>query len=111
MADEMLVLRRWSALIRTDDEAAYADYVSLTGTRDYAATPGNRGFQLLLRTLGDGRSEVTTLSWWVSLDAIRAFAGDDIEIARYYPEDDKFLLSRPRHVEHHRVVGGIAPGI
>ena len=29
---------------------------------------------------------------------------EDIEVARYYPEDDRFLLARPAHVEHHRVV-------
>jgi hypothetical protein len=38
------------------------------------------------------------------MDAIRAFAGEQAEIARYYPEDDRFLLEKPRHVEHHRVV-------
>lgn len=102
MAD--LILRKWSGVIRTADEDAYVAYIAETGTADYASTPGNRGFQMLLRALDDGRSEVTTLSWWDSLDAIRAFAGEHIEIARYYPEDDRFLLERPLHVEHHRVV-------
>ena len=34
----------------------------------------NLGFEMLLRDLGNGESEVTTLSWWASMDAIRAFA-------------------------------------
>jgi hypothetical protein len=38
------------------------------------------------------------------MDAIRAFAGDQPELARYYPEDDRFLVHRPLNVEHHRVV-------
>lgn len=104
MTDEILILRKWSGVIRTTDEADYVAYIDGTGMADYAATPGNRGFQMLLRDLGDGRSEVTTLSWWKTLDAIRDFAGDDIAVARYYPEDDRFLLERPYHVEHHRVV-------
>ena len=33
-----------------------------------------------------------------------AFAGDDISIARYYPEDDEFLLEKNEHVEHWEVV-------
>ena len=103
-----LILRKWTGVIRTADEDEYVAYITATGTADYARTPGNRGFQMLLRALGDGRSEVTTLSWWDSLDAIRAFAGEDIEVARYYPEDDRFLLDRPRHVEHHRVVASSA---
>jgi heme-degrading monooxygenase HmoA len=104
MAEDLLILRKWTGVIRTADEAAYVDYIEGNGIADYAATRGNRGFQMLLRALGDGRSEVTTLSWWDSFDAIRAFAGGDIAIARYYPEDDRFLLERPEHVEHHRVV-------
>jgi len=104
MSDEVLILRKWTGVIRSDDEDAYVDYIASTGLTDYGATPGNRGVQMLLRALGDGRSEVTTLSWWDSLDAIRGFAGDDIETARYYPEDDRYLLERPAHVEHHRVV-------
>ena len=104
MTDETLILRKWTGVIRTSDEADYVDYIDGTGTADYAATPGNRGFQMLLRALGGGRSEVTALSWWDSLDVIHGFAGEDISIARYYPEDDRFLLERPLHVEHHRVV-------
>jgi heme-degrading monooxygenase HmoA len=99
-----MILRRWSALIRTEDEDAYRAYFGPTGAADYAATPGNLGFQLLFRALGDGRSEITTLSWWRSMDDIAGFAGEDIEIARYYPEDDRYLLTRPEKVEHHRVV-------
>ena len=50
---------------------------------------------MLLRELGNGESEVTTLSWWTSMDAIRALAGATPELARYYPEDDRYLLHRP----------------
>ncbi len=99
-----MILRRWSALICTADEDAYRSYIEGTGGADYSATPGNLGFQMLFRALGDGTSEVTTLSWWRSLEDIHGFAGDDISVARYYPEDDRFLLTRPAHVEHHRVV-------
>ncbi|WP_286773001.1 MULTISPECIES: hypothetical protein [unclassified Sphingomonas] len=102
---DTIILRRWSAHIRTADEADYIAYIAGTGLDDYRATPGNLGAQMLVRTLGNGESEVTTLSWWESLDVIHAFAGGDIEVARYYPEDDRFLLTRPDHVEHHRVVG------
>ena len=100
----MPILRKWTGVIRTADEAAYVDYIKATGLEDLASTPGNLGFQMLLRALGDGTSEVTTLSWWESLDHIKAFAGDDPEVARYYPDDDRFLVNRPKHVEHHRVV-------
>jgi hypothetical protein len=61
---------------------------------------------LLTRDLGDGRTELITLSWWENLDVIRAFAGDDIELAKYYPEDDGFLVDRETTVSHFEVADG-----
>ncbi len=99
-----LILRRWCSRIRTSDRSAYVEYIRATGVADYLATDGNLGCEMLMRDLGDGSTEVTTLSWWSSMDAVRAFAGDDVERARYYPEDDAFLLDKPDKVEHHDVV-------
>lgn len=98
-----MILRRWVARIRTADEAEYVGYIADTGAAHYAATPGNLGFQILTRPLGDGTSEISTVSWWTDIQSIKGFAGEDYEVARYYPEDDKFLLDRPELVEHHRV--------
>ncbi len=101
-----IILRKWHGRIRTADEAEYLDYVASTGASDYGSTDGNLGYQMLVRALGDGTSEVTTLSWWRDMDAIRAFAGPEPERSRYYPEDDRFLVEHPEFVEHHRVVAG-----
>ncbi|MFB9982179.1 hypothetical protein ACFSQQ_30835 [Mesorhizobium kowhaii] len=106
---EPLILRRWSSVIRTQDRAAYAAYVERTGGLDYAATTGNRGFQMLMRDRGDGSTEVVTLSWWSSMDAVRSFAGDAPELARYYPEDDRYLLEKSEFVDHYTVVAGTLP--
>ena len=40
-----------------------------------------------------------------NLEAIIAFAGDDAEKAKYYPEDDGFLLEFEPSVVHYEVVG------
>ena len=100
----MFILRRWTSRIRTADRQAYVSYIGKTGVVDYLATAGNLGCEMLLRDIGDDSTEVTTLSWWISMDAIRAFAGADVDKARYYREDDHFLLERPECVEHHEVV-------
>jgi len=104
MASTFVILRKWTGRIRTTQENEYVDYIARTGLEDYGRTPGNLGFEMLLRELGNGETEVTTLSWWTSIESIRAFAGATPELARYYPEDDRYLLQRPLHVEHHRVV-------
>jgi hypothetical protein len=104
-----MILRTWTGRIRTADRAEYAAYIEATGGSAYLATPGNLGWQMVFRDLGEGTSEVTTLSWWTGMDAIHGFAGPNPEIAVYYPEDDRFLLDRPEHVRHHEVVSGSGP--
>ena len=51
---------------------------------EYRRTPGNLGAQILTRDLGEGRAEIITISWWPDVDHVRGFAGDDIEVAKYY---------------------------
>ncbi|WNJ93282.1 hypothetical protein [Bosea sp. 685] len=104
MKASKVILRKWTGRIRTEEQDEYGAYVARTGASDYAGTSGNLGFQILIRPLGDGTSEIMTLSWWESMDAIRNFAGKEPDLARYYPEDERFLLDRPSHVEHHQVI-------
>ncbi len=105
MEVELVILRIWRGLVPTERAAAYADLVRRTGIAGYRETPGNLDAQVALRELGDGRSEVLTLSWWTAVDDIRAFAGRDAEVARYYPEDAAFLLDRDQKARHYEVTG------
>ena len=83
----------------------YAAYIAETGFTAYAETAGNRGAWMLRRD-GEGRTEFLTFSLWESVQAIRAFAGDDIEAAVYYPEDERFLIEQDDRVKHYEVVAG-----
>ena len=98
------VMRTWTGWIATERTAEYLDYVGETGMADYIATPGNLGAWMTHRDLGDGRTEIMTVSFWRSRDDIRAFAGDDIDVARYYPEDEEFLVDKELTVRHYDVV-------
>jgi len=104
----MSIMREWRGVVRRVQRDEYVNYIIGTGPDDYRATPGNLGASIAFRDLDEERSEVITLSWWDSLDSIRAFAGDDIELARYYPLDDQYLLERPRTVQHFQYHGDIA---
>jgi len=99
-----MIFRKWTGRIRATDQAEYVAYIEETGGEHYLHTPGNLGYQILMRDLGDGTSEISTISWWTDLAAVKAFAGEDYARASYYPEDDRFLLDRPEFVEHHTVV-------
>lgn len=96
-------MRTWRGWISREDRDAYRDYLERTGLADYRQTPGNRGAWIAYRDLDDGRTEVVTVSLWDSRAAIVAFAGDDIEIARFYPDDDRYLLDRELTVRHYEV--------
>jgi hypothetical protein len=103
--DDATVLRSWTGRIRTSDRESYAAYLEETGLREYRATPGNRGAWALMRDEEGGRTLVRTLSLWRSRDDIVAFAGSEIEVAVFYPDDDRFLIDRDLTVEHFDVVG------
>jgi heme-degrading monooxygenase HmoA len=98
-----MIARIWRGVVRRDDAAAYTDYIARTGMAEYRSTPGNQGAWMLRRDDGD-RSEIITFSLWDSTDSIRAFAGDDIDQAVFYSEDDRFLIERDLTVRHYDVV-------
>jgi hypothetical protein len=102
-----MLVRKWVGTIRAKDRDEYIHYLQHTGVRDYQNTTGNAG--ILLRPIGEQAYEVTILTWRESLEAIRRFAGENVDEARYYPEDERFLLSRPRIVEHYELMGHFCP--
>jgi heme-degrading monooxygenase HmoA len=108
-----MILREWRAEIRRDLRDDYVAYVKRTGVAAYRALPGNLEAGVAVRDLDAERSEIVTLSLWRSEADIRAFAGEDIARAVYYPEDDRYLLTRPDTVTHYHLTGfaTLAPGV
>ena len=100
-----MIARAWHGETPAEKADAYGAYLLATGVTDCRATPGNRGVQVLRRVSGE-RAEFLFISFWESVDAIRAFAGDDVEQARYYPEDRAFLIALEPRVVHYEVVAG-----
>jgi heme-degrading monooxygenase HmoA len=98
-----VIARFWTGAVRRADADAYADYIRETGFAEYAQTAGNRGAWMLRREDGD-RTEFLTLSLWDSVDAVKAFAGDDIEAAVLYPEDERYLIDGESSITHYEVV-------
>ena len=103
-----MIARVWRGVVALADADVYADYIRETGFNQYAQTAGNRGAWLLRRDEGD-RTEFITYSMWDSLDSIRAFAGDDIERAVYYPDDERYLVQRDDRVRHYAVEDHVGP--
>ena len=97
-----MIARVWRGRVRSELLEEYRAYIARTGLADYRSTPGNVAAYMFTQQR-DTYGEVITLSLWDRRESINAFAGDDITRARYYPEDERFLLDFPERVEHYDV--------
>lgn len=98
-----MIAREWKCRVPAVHRAGFTAYLYKTGIKDSSATPGYCGAQILHRTLS-GKIEITLITYWDSLDAITAFAGEDIAQARLYPEDAKYELEPDLVVQHYEVI-------
>ena len=103
-----MIARIWKGAVARSDGDTYADYMQETGVAGYVGTPGNRGAWMLRRDVDD-RTEFLMFTLWDSLDAVKAFAGEDYETAVFYPEDDRFLVERDLTSAHYEVHAHVAP--
>jgi heme-degrading monooxygenase HmoA len=98
-----MIVRTWRGWTSAEDADDYVDYLLENGMKQYRATPGNRAAYILRRRAGD-RTEFVTLSLWDDLESIKAFAGEEVERAVFYPEDDRFLVDRETVVTHYEAI-------
>jgi len=89
-----VIARVWRGATRAADAEAYAAYVE-------QCLDGERA--LVLQRVDGDRAEIETIIFFDSLDVVRGFAGEDITRARFYPEDDRYLVDRDLTVTHYDV--------
>jgi heme-degrading monooxygenase HmoA len=94
----------WHGRVPSEKAGQYLNFLNRRAVPDYRSVPGNISVQILRRADGPV-THFMTLTFWESLAAIRGFAGEDVEAARYYPEDKDFLLEFEPTVVHYEVVG------
>ncbi|MEM1263541.1 MAG: antibiotic biosynthesis monooxygenase [Pseudomonadota bacterium] len=99
-----MIVRLWHGRVRHEDAAAYRQFLNARAIPDYQSVTGNLDVKILERREADA-THFITMTYWESLDVIAAFAGDDIEKAKYYPEDEHFLLEFEPNVVHYNIVG------
>lgn len=99
-----MIVRMWHGKVPTSKAEAYRDFVNKRAIPDYQSVDGNISVHILERR-EDDITHFITLTFWKDLDSIKAFAGKDVEAAKYYPEDKDFLLEFEPKVLHYEVVG------
>ncbi len=97
------IARIWSGKVPSSKADAYERFLKEHAVPDYSSVPGNLGGIILRRDTGE-YTEFTIITFWHSIDSIKAFAGQDYTKAKYYEEDKNYLIDFPEHVTHYKTV-------
>ena len=98
----MAMMRLWHGKVAIEKADEYEKFMIKRAAPDYGSVDG------LLKTYFQRRDEEKTVHFllvtiWDSLDAIIKFAGPEPELAKYYPEDDSFLLEKEKYVQMYEI--------
>ena len=99
-----MIVRIWHGRVPTAKATRYREFLNERAIPDYRSVSGNISVHVLERREGE-ITYFSTLTLWESMECIRAFAGEVLEAAKYYPEDKDFLLEFEPTVIHYEVVG------
>ncbi|MEM6892115.1 MAG: antibiotic biosynthesis monooxygenase [Bacteroidota bacterium] len=101
-----MIARIWNGKTRLAHKEAYIDFMKSRALPDYQTTTGFVKLEFLCQTVDD-IAHFKLITFWENLEVIQNFAGEDYEKAKYYPEDDGFLLDFPEKVEHYEVFASV----
>lgn len=97
------VARMWHGRVPVAKAEEYTTYITEAGLNKIRKINGNLGLQMFRRT-ENNVTESYVISYWKSRDAIRNFAGNDIEKASFLPKDREYLINPELRVKHFDVV-------
>ncbi|HEX7314018.1 MAG TPA: antibiotic biosynthesis monooxygenase family protein [Pyrinomonadaceae bacterium] len=100
-APRTVVAREWKGRVAPARADEYHSYL-LGGVAKLRSVPGSLGVQVMRREEA-GAVEFTVISYWESREAIKAYAGQDIEKPHHLPKDREMLLELPTRVLHYDV--------
>ena len=99
-----MIVRMWHGRVPSSKAEAYREFLNQRAIPDYQSIKGNISVHILERNEGE-ITHFITMTFWENLEVIKRFAGEDVETAKYYPEDKDFLLEFEPTVTHYEVVG------
>lgn len=97
-----MIARTWHGRTRLQHADAYENFLKERAAPDYASVPGLHRAIFTRRDEGD-EAHFLLITLWDSMEAVTAFAGADPTKAKYYPEDDRYLLEKETHALNHRL--------
>jgi len=97
-----MITRIWHGTTPAAKADEYLNLMRTIAIPDYRSTPGNQGAYALRRIEGK-TAHFLMVTFWESEEAIRAFAGNDISVAKYYDFDKDFLLEMEPSSTHYEM--------
>ncbi len=97
-----MIARIWHGKTNIEKYEDYTLFLKQIAIPDYKKTDGFKDLTFL-RNIEDNEGHFTLITYWKNLEVIKNFAGDNFEKAKYYPEDDNFLLEFEEKVKHYEV--------
>ena len=97
-----MIARIWHGKTTAANFEAYTALLKKLAIPDYKKTTGFKGLTFL-RNIQNNEAHFTLITYWENMEVIKNFAGNDFEKAKYYPEDNDFLLEFEEKVQHHEV--------
>lgn len=102
-----MICRIWHGRTAASKADAYAQFLEERAIPDYQSVQGNLSVAVMRRD-EETVTHFLTVTHWDSEISIRAFAGDELLKAKYYPEDKDYLLEFEPQVQHYIVIAGAA---
>ena len=98
----MSIMRLWHGEVAIEKADEYEKFMIERAAPDYGSVDGlvKLYFQ---RNNEEKTAHFLLVTLWDSIESVKKFAGDNPEIAKYYPEDDDFLLEKEEHVSMYEV--------
>lgn len=97
-----MIARIWHGKTNKEDFEKYSLFLTDVAIPDYKKTPGFKSLAFL-RNIRGSEAHFKLITYWENMEVIKNFAGEDLEKAKYYPEDNDFLLEFEEEVEHYEV--------
>jgi uncharacterized protein len=97
------IARHWSARATQAQLPKYLEHFSKNVLPELRRVPGYLGANISIRHTGS-EAEIFVETTWRSLEAVRSFAGDDLEAAVVAPEAAALLTDYDRRVRHSQIM-------
>lgn len=100
-----VIARAWHGKTLREKADAYEQYLT-EAIKKFPSIKGNLGYQMMRVDGGpDGEQyvEFQVISYWESLDSIKAYAGQDIRRTRDLPRDKEFLVDMEPYVRNYEL--------